>query len=167
MSSLLITAADLADYVRVSANVGALLLEPALRDAHVFDVLPLLRPAEVGNLVAYLVLAEAERGAHPAHELYTTAVRPLLCYETYRRFLLDHGAHITANGVETISDVGHQPVSGQQRTEMRADAQAKCAHYRALLGAALHRYRGAAAPAACGPAAVRRPGRGGLRITAI
>ncbi len=164
----LITKLDLPDYVKFSVNIDDNLINPAIRDAHTFDVLPLLRDVEQGNLVAYLLLEEVDRAAHPAHRLYTTAVRPLLCYEAYRRFMLDHGVHITANGAETVSDVGHQPISGAQRTEIRSDAAAKCAHFRAVLAAALHTYRGplAGGPAACARS-TRRPGRGGFQSSAV
>ena len=166
--TLLITKADLPDYTRISVNISDLLLNPAIRDAHTFDVLPLLRPAEVGNLVAYLALSPADRAAHPAHVLYTTAVRPLLCYETYRRFMLDHGVHLTENGAETISDMGHQPISSAQRNEIRQDAAAKCSHYQAVLAGALRTYRGpGSSPATCGTSSNRRPGTGGLRTSAV
>jgi len=164
--TFLITKADLPDYTRLSPNIGDLLLNPAIRDAHTFDVLPLLREVEVANLAAYLQLPLDERGQHPAHVLYTTAVRPLLCYETYRRFMLDHGVHLTQNGAETISDVGHAPITGQQRTEIRADAAAKCAHYQAVLAGALRTYRGPQV-ATCGTSTNRRPSSGGLRTAAI
>ncbi|MDO7888202.1 DUF6712 family protein [Hymenobacter cheonanensis] len=190
--TFLITKADLGDYTRVSANVADLLINPAIRDAHTFDVLPLLAGSEAQLLAAYLTDAgrpafavsyaaaealgfpEAELAALQAsplyqrHVLYVSAVRPLLCYETYRRFLLDHGAHVTENGVETFSSGNNQPISQAQRTEMRADAAAKCSHYRALLTGALHTYRGpAAAATACGAGPNRRPGAGGLRTVAL
>lgn len=162
----LITQADLSDYTRMSANIDALLVKPAIRDAHTFDVLPLLSAAELTSLVAYLALDETGRAAHAAHVLYTTAVRPLLCYEAYRRYLLDAGVHLTPNGPEVISEVGHQPLTTAQRTEMRSDAQAKCSHYRAVLLGALRTYRGPAASTACGTTS-RRPSRGGLTTSAI
>ena len=166
--TLLITKADLPNYTKISRNISDLLLNPAIRDAHVFDVLPLLSEAEVGNLAAYLATDLADRPQHPAHTLYTTAVRPLLCYETYRRFMLDHGVHLTENGAETISDLGHQPITTAQRTEIRADAAAKCAHYRAVLAGALRTYRGPSYQApTCGASTTRRPGNGGLRTSAI
>ena len=189
--SFLITKADLSDYTRVSQNVSNLLLNPAIRDAHTFDVLPLLHANEVAALAAYLVeparaafvvaYQTAELAGFPPadllalqasplyrlHVLYATAVRPLLCYETYRRFLLDHGVHLTENGAETISDVGHQPISGQQRTEMRADAATKCSHYRAVLSIALRTYRGAAATATACATRPRRPGAGGFTSSAV
>lgn len=187
----LITKADLGDYTRVSANVADLLINPAIRDAHTFDVLPLLAGNEAQQLAAYLTDADrpvfaasyaaAEAQGFPEtelvvlkasplytrHVLYVTAVRPLLCYETYRHFLLDHGAHVTENGVETFSSGSNQPISQAQRTEMRADAAAKCSHYRALLAGALRTYRGPEAAPSCGSAATRRPGSGGLTSMAL
>lgn len=187
----LITKADLKDYTRVSVNVADLLINPAIGDAHTFDVLPLLDGAEVQQLAAYLAAADqpafaasyaaAEARGFPAselallqasplytrHVLYLTAVRPLLCYETYRRFLLDHGAHVTENGVETFSSGNNQPISQAQRTEMRADAAAKCTYYRAVLAGALRTYRGPTSTPCCGDGATRRPGAGGLTSIAI
>lgn len=198
---LLITQADLPDYTRMSRNIDASQLSPYIRDAHVFDVLPQLRPAEVAALAALvglpaslaafaLLTPEAQAAAplsaaalayqaytllpaeaqpleagHALYTLYFEGVRPLLCYHTYRRFLLDHGAHITPNGLETISDAGHMPISGQQRNEMRADAQAKCAHYQAALAIHLRAYRSPAGPS-CTPS-TRRPRSGGLTASAI
>jgi hypothetical protein len=189
----LITKADLPDYTKVSANVGDHLINPVIRDAHTFDVGPLLNSGEQQALAAYLAAADrpafvtAYKAAellgfplaelavlqasplHRPHVLYTTAVRPLLCYETYRRFLLDHGAHVTENGVETFSSGNNAPISGGQRAEMRADAAAKCSHYRAVLAGALAAYRGpGAGTGTCGPnAANRRPTAGGAKILAL
>jgi hypothetical protein len=188
----LIKKADLSDYTRVSVNVSDLLIGPAIRDAHTFDVLPLLSTQDVQQLAAYLVdagrkdfaasYATSELAGFPEvelvllqasplyglHVLYTTAVRPLLCYETYRRFLLDHGAHVTENGVETFSTGNNQPISQAQRAEMRADAAAKCTYYRAILPGALHTYRGANAPiTTCGTNRPSRPSSGGLRSVAL
>ncbi|GAA4362767.1 hypothetical protein GCM10023185_31010 [Hymenobacter saemangeumensis] len=179
--NLLISQADLSDYTRLSVNIAPLLINPAIRDAHTFDVLPQLRADEETALSAYYALTPTQKEEYilageasedpdvvafwRRHRLYA-AVRPLLCYHTYRRFLLDHGAHITANGVETISEVGHMPISGQQRAEMRADASAKCAHYQALLVAALQVYRGPVGRPACA-SSTRRPRSGGLTMTAI
>jgi hypothetical protein len=161
----LITKADLPDYTRMSVNIADALINPAIRDAHTFDVLPHFSPAELGNLVAYLALDETYRGQHPAHVLYQTAVRPLLCYQAYRRFLLDAGVHITPNSIELTTD---RPVSSQQRAEMRADAAAKCSYYDAVLASALRAYRGPATPSTtCGGSTRRRPATGGLRTSTI
>lgn len=189
---LLIAKTDLQDYTRVSEQVADLLINPAIRDAHEFDVLPLLHTAEVLALSVYLADAgrpafataykSAEEAGFPAadlaalqasplyrpHVLYVGAVRPLLCYETYRRFLLDHGAHITENGVETFSSGNNQPIGQGQRTEMRADAAAKCSFYRAKIAGALATYRGPTyQPASCGASTNRRPGNGGLRTAPL
>jgi hypothetical protein len=188
----LITKADLPDYTKVSVNIADLLINPAIRDAHIFDVGPLLGGLEQQALAAYLAnpdrpaFAAAYKAAEllgfPLSELtglqasplyrpyvlYTTAVRPLLCYEAYRRFLLDHGAHVTENGVETFSSGNNAPISQGQRAEMRADAAAKCSHYRAVLAGALATYRGAGAnQTTCGTATNRRPTAGGLKTLAI
>jgi hypothetical protein len=160
----LITKADLPDYTKMSANVADALINPAIRDAHTFDVLPHLSAVEQANLVGYLALDETDRAQHPAHTLYTEAVRPLLCYQAYRRFLLDHGVHVTPNGVEVTTN---NPVSGQQRAEMRADAAAKCSHYDAVLAGALRTYRGPATSTTCGSTRTRRPSTGGYRTRAI
>jgi hypothetical protein len=157
----LITKADLPDYTKLSANVADALVNPAIRDAHTFDVLLHLSEVEQANLVGYLALDETDRAQHPAHKLYTEAVRPLLCYETYRRFLLDHGVHVTPNAVEVTTD---RPVSNQQRAEMRADAAAKCSHYQAVLASALRAYRGINT---CSTNRNRLPSSGGLRTRAI
>jgi hypothetical protein len=162
----LITKADLPDYTKFSANTADLLINPAIRDAHTFDVLPHLSEVEQANLVGYRALTADERPQHPAHKLYTEAVRPLLCYETYRRLLLDHGIHVTPRGVEIIAGEG-TPISGQQRTEMRADAAAKCSHYQAVLASALRAYRGTTTSTTCGTDRNRRPSSGGLRTRAI
>jgi len=186
----LITKADLPDYTKVSANVGDHLINPVIRDAHIFDVGPLLSSGEQQALAAYLADAnrptfktayqQAEAQGFPAatlallvasplyrpHVLYTSAVRPLLCYETYRRFLLDHGAHVTENGVETFSTGNNAPISQGQRAEMRADAAAKCSHYRAVLAGALGTYRGpGASQTTCGT--TRRPTSGGANVMAL
>ena len=163
----LITKADLTSYTKVSPNIADLLINPAIQDAHTFDVLPLLSPVEQGNLVAYLALAAADRTKDPVHVLYTTAVRPLLCYQAYRRFLLDHGAHVTENGVETFSSGNNQPISQAQRSEMRADAAAKCSHFGAVLAGALRVYRGPAATTSCGAGRNRRPRTGGFQSSAV
>jgi hypothetical protein len=187
----LITKADLGDYTKVSANVSDLLIGPAIRDAHMFDVLPLLSPTVVHQLAAYL--ADSERKTYGAsyaaaevlgfpepelaelqasqlyarHVLYTTAVRPLLCYEAYRRFLLDHGAHVTENGVETFSSGNNQPISSTQRTEMRADAATKCTYFRSVLAIELDAYAGTETTTTCGTHRPTRPSSGGLRSIAI
>jgi hypothetical protein len=188
---LLITKADLPDYTKFSVNTADLLINPSISDAHTFDVGPHLSLVELRALAAYLADADradfattytqAETAGFPEadlallqlsplyalHMLFTTAVRPLLCYEAYRRFLLDHGVHVTPRGVEVVAGDG-TPVSGQQRTEMRADAQAKCSHYQAVLANALRTYRGPATTSTtCGAGRIRRPSSGGYRSAAI
>lgn len=184
----LITKRDLPDYTKASVNIGDNLINPPIRDAHEFDVLPMLTATEQQALAAYL--ADADRpafataykaaellGFPPAelavleasplyarHVLYMNAVRPLLCHNAYRRLLLDHGVHVTDNAVEYTTDT---PVSGAQRNEMRADAAAKCSHYQAVFLNALRTYRGPTAnPSHCG-ATRRRPASGGLRSSVV
>lgn len=173
-----ITKADLPDFVKFSVNIADNLINPDIRDAHEFDVLPLLSPAVVAacvayravpaaDVAAYLALPEAEQVLSPLHRPYRlyAAVRGLLCHESYRRFLLGHGVHITPNGAETISDVGHQPITTAQRTELRSDAQAKCSIYRAKLLAALRVYEGPSATTC--HSRPSRPGAGGLKTSAV
>ena len=97
--------------------------------------------------------------------LFADYLKPLLVMESARRMLLIHGVHITPNGVETISDVGHMPISGQVRAELRADYQHKATHYRNRLELAL---RQAYPPTAitCGTPRRRRD-RGGLQSSVL
>ena len=192
---LLITKYDLPDYVKFTTNTADKDVNPDIRDAHEFDVLPLLTPAEQQaaalyagykqavaafdalkpeqqaerpltpeqlTYVAYLALSEEAQAASPLHkpcQLYL-AVRGLLCHETYRRLLLTAGLHQTPNGLEVISDSGHAPISPQQRAELRGDAQAKCAVYRARLLTAQRAFSGP--PATGCHSSTQRPGNGGL-----
>lgn len=187
----LITKRDLPDYTKFSVNTADLLINPSIQDAHVFNVLPHLSLPEQRALSAYLANADrasfeadykaCEKLGFPEEQLaglvanplysvgvlYLSAVRPLLCYETYRHLLLGHGVHVTPNGVEVVEGTDGTPVSGQQRTEMRADAAAKCAHYHSVLASALRTYRGpTTGPTTCGPRR-RRPQSGGLSISVI
>lgn len=184
MRRLLINIGDFPDFVPFSVHIAPLLVTPHIRDAHTFDVGPLLSTALWLQLETELdtVMPEFNPAEFASSEFLTTtvqagwitpalaalwydAVRPLLVCESARRMLLWHGAHVTANGVETISDVGHMPVSGATRTELRSDLQAKCSHYRARLTARL----GPFAPlvSTCGPGRRRRPGAGGLTTYAL
>ena len=95
-------------------------------------------------------------------------VRPLLVCEAFRRMLPWHGHHVTANGIEAISDVGHQPISASVRAELRGDILAKGTYYRHRLLTALATYRGTALPAtACSSPGRRRAGSGGTKSYAI
>ncbi|MBO2010845.1 hypothetical protein [Hymenobacter negativus] len=198
---LLITKFDLPDYVKFTSNTADSLINPDIRDAHEFDVLPLLTPAEVQVVATYVgyqqavaafqVMTEADQATHPltpeqlAYAAYLTlpeaeqpldvlykpyqfyrAVRGLLCHESYRRFLLSHGLHQTPNGFEVISDGGHQPISNQQRTELRGDAQAKCATYRSRLLVTQRAFSGVPIATTC-PSSTQRPGNGGLMTYAV
>ena len=175
---LLISKADLPDYVKFTLNTPDKDINPDIRDAHEFDVLPLLTPAELTALYAYkalpvqdvtdyLALPEADQLLSSLHKphLFYLAVRGLLCHESYRRFLLMAGLHQTPNGLEVISDTGHNPISTQQRSELRGDAQAKCAIYRGRLLTAQRAFSGAPAPNC--HSSTRRPGNGGLTTYAV
>lgn len=151
---LLITLADFGAYVPFSPNIDPLLVEPHVRDAQTFDVWPLLPVAlrtELASPVASWPVKETK--------LFTDFVKPLLVCTAADRMLLWHGLHITPNGAETISDLGHQPISQAQRAQLRADLQAKAAHYQGQLETAL---RLAYPPTAgtCGGRPARRPGPG-------
>jgi hypothetical protein len=178
-----ITKLDLPEYVKFSVNTADNLINPSIRDAHVFDVLPLLGAAEEAALAAYklltpeglaalLLITDTETPGYAAalatqkvHTLFTDTIRPLLVYESYRRFLLGHGVHITPTGAEVISGEKGEAISGQQRTELRNDAASKCAFYRARLAVALRTYRGTSASTCSRPAS--QPGHGGLNSSAV
>ncbi|WP_400190664.1 hypothetical protein [Hymenobacter sp. B81] len=155
--SYLISKADFPEYTTLSANIGDHLLDPYIRDAWRYDVAPLLNTAEA----ALLRTARAD-WSPKLEQLFVTHIKPVWVLEAYRRFLGMHGVHVTPNGLETISDVGHAPISTQQRAELKADAQGKASIERGLLEAALRAYRGTV-PSTCSPVR-RRPGNGGLRI---
>lgn len=174
---LFISKTDLPDFVKFSANIADNLINPDIRDAHEFDVLPLLSTSETAALLvyraldaeqmaAYLALSSEDQALSPIHRphLLYPAVRGLLCHETYRRFLFSHGVHITPNGAELVSDVGHTPISALQRTELKNDAEGKCAIYRSKLAAALRIYQGPSAFTSCHRTNQRRPGRGGAKF---
>lgn len=161
MTQLLISLADFPAFVPFSVNIGAQLVEPHIRDAQTFDVLPLL-PAAV---VATLTSDPAQWGAADT-DFFTNYVRPLLVLEAARRMLLWHGTHVTGAGLEDLaSDMGRSPASQQRRTTLSADLAGKCSHYRALLQTALRTYAPAPTPT-CGPRRAR-PDNAGLYITAV
>lgn len=158
--SNLVTLADFPAYVPFSANIGAHLVDPHIREAQTFDVWPLLPGA------LQTALAAAKADWLPAElALFDDFVKPLLVTEAARRMLLWHGLHITPNGAETVSDVGHMPISNVQRTELRADLQAKANHYRARLEAAL-RLAYPSPGTTCGVVR-RRRGHGGMTSAAL
>ena len=166
MMRLLISLADFPDFVPFSVHIAEALVSPHIRDAQTFDVGPLLPVLTWQALVAALDGGPVAGWTEPAlAALWSNGVRPLLVSESARRMLLWHGAHVTPNGLETVSDIGHAPVSGQQRAELRADLQAKCAHYRARLASALRTYAPTTTTSCNRP--VRRPGSGGLSISAV
>lgn len=161
MIANLITLADFADYVPFSVNISAALVDPHIRDAQAFDVWPLL-PTPLRT-----ELPTDRSSWQPATEaLFTEHLRPLLVLEAARRMLLWHGVHVTPNGAEVIITGSNQPISGQQRTELRADLASKANQYRPGLIAALRAAYPSAGSIGCGSSG-RRPGRGGLTTSAI
>jgi hypothetical protein len=155
--SNLITIADFAGVVPFSVNIGAHLVAPHIADAQELDVWPLLPDA------LRTELAKPRAGWLPAVEkLFTDHLIRLLVLESARRMLLWHGLHITPNGAENTASL---PITDQQRTQMRADLQAKAEHNRpAVIAAIAVLYPPTAA--SCGNHN-RRPGNGGLRTVAI
>ena len=185
---LLVSKKDFPAYVAFSANVGDQLVLPHLQDAQLFDVRPLL-PGELEAMEAaaqaaaprlefrYLEFDPREFFAEdlptdwPDPRLYTlfmAFVRPLLVCEAFRRMIPWHGKHVTPNGIEVISDAGHQPITAADRAELRGDILAKCNYYRHRLLTALATYRGTALPApACSSPRRRRAGSGGTHSYAL
>ncbi len=176
---LLISIADFPGIVPFSVNINALLVDPHIRDAQTFDVklgaelygqldaalqavLPEFNPDEFDTAEFQAAAITAGWADTKLATLWHSAVRPLLVCHAARRMMLWHGAHITANGLETISDVGHMPVSTAVRSELRSDMQAKCSHYEALLLPALRAYQPIATPGTCSPSR-RRTTKGGLK----
>lgn len=162
-TSLLITLADFPDFVPFSVNIDESLVNPHIRDAQTMELWPLL------PLALRAELATPRAGWLPATAvLFTDFVRPLLVVESARKMLLYHGAHVTAAGLQTVSDpsIGAQPVAGAWRTELRADLAAKCTHYRSRLDGALRlAYPTTYANTCSGPR--RRPTSGGLQISDV
>lgn len=159
--SNLITKADFPEFVPLSVNVGDHLINPYILDAYTFDVAGLLTAAE------WQLLQGPQPYQEPALVLLWAALKPVWVVESFRRFFLWHGTHVTENGVETFSDGGNQPVSSARRAELKADIEAKASHYRRLLEAALRTYRGPAQPTTCTSARRRRPSDGGLKTYAV
>lgn len=162
MNTLLITLADFPDFVPFSINIAGLLVKPHIRDAQTFDVWPVLPVAARTDLEA-----PAANWSDATKALFGAFVRPLLVCEAARRMLLWHGAHVTPAGLETISEMGHAPVSGATRTELRADLQAKCAYWRARLETAVAAAYPRAGTTSCTTSRSRRAGHGGLHISAV
>jgi hypothetical protein len=168
--SYLITKHDFPEFVPLSVNVADNLVNPYIRDAFTFEVSGLLTAAEWLLVQAALVPAQEPAEEAPAvvdygQELWA-ALKPVWVLESFRRFLLWHGTHITSNGVETIANDGNQPVSSARRVELKADIEAKASHYRRLLEAVLRTYRGVPAATSCRPT-YRRPSSGGLTTHAV
>lgn len=157
MIANLITLADFAGIVPFSVNIGAHLVAPHIADAQELDLIPLLPEA------LRTELAKARPAWLPAVEqLFTNHLRRLLVLESARRMLLWHGLHITPNGAENTASL---PITDQQRTQLRADLQAKAGHYRpAALAAIAVLYPPVAA--SCGTR-TRLRGNGGLQTSAI
>ncbi|MGI4884282.1 MAG: hypothetical protein ACRYFR_04915 [Janthinobacterium lividum] len=186
MKKLLISLADFPAYVPFSVNTGAHLVDPHIRRAQVEDVGPLLSKAQWDalDLALEAVAPEfapeefdsaeffeeaAESGwENPAlASLWYGGIRPLLVTEAARRMLLWHGLHITPNGAETVSDVGHMPISNAQRTELRSDLAASATFYRARFEIARRAAFPLAAATCCGTPTRRRPTRGGFQSSAV
>ena len=153
----LITLADFAGVVPFSVNIGEHLVAPHIADAQELDVLPLL-PEALRTVLA------SQPSAWPAGvtTLFANHLKRLLVLESARRMLLWHGLHITPNGAESLSAL---PITDQQRTQLRADLQAKASHYRPSVLAAVHVLYPVAGTT-CGTPS-RRPGNGGLRTAAL
>lgn len=181
---LLITVKDVAEFVPVSTNVSAALIEPHIRDAQTFDVrlpaglyallgtaladvLPEFSPEEFEGSEFDTMAAGAGWADLKLAKLWYEGVRPLLCCHAARRFITWHGTHLTPVGMEEqVQDPVRIPVSTSRRAVLSADVQAKCAHYAALLEVALRTYQGPRPAASCPPTR-RRPQSGGLRISAL
>jgi hypothetical protein len=177
IDNLLISLADFPDYVPFSLNIGAHLVDPHIRDAQTFDVQPLI-PATLWAQLAAAAPAFAEEAA-PASTALPTAftepaptdeelsklwyggVRPLLVLTAARRMLLWHGLHITPAGSETVVA---QPITTQQRSELRADLAGKASFYSARLAICLRAYL-PAGTTSCAP--IRRRIQGGLRTSVV
>jgi hypothetical protein len=177
---LLIALADFADFTAFSTNIAPALVNPYIREAQTFDVkLPAAVRAELEAELANVV-PEFKPEEFDSAEFDTTApqmgwtnlklarvwyeaIRPLLVLESARRMLLWHGLHITPNGAELTTN---QPISSQQRAELRADLQAKAGYYRPLVEAGLRSLSTSTVPAPCG-ATRRRPSRGGYTSSAV
>ena len=184
MIALLISLSDFPDYVPFSVNIDASLVNPHIRTAQTMEVWPLLPLALRTELIAAVGEAEpsGEAGEFYGAEFYTPSasvlvalpdifrehVRPLLVVESAREMMLWHGFHVTPAGLQTVSDpsVGAQPVSGASRAELRADLASKCTHYRGRLQTALRLAYPTAYPNTCAGTR-RRPGSGGLQISAV
>lgn len=182
MIALLIEIRDFPDYVPFSVNIAPLLANPHIRDAQTFDVWPLL-PAplreELQAAIGETTLA-GDDGEFSNGEFYTPtpsnlqampaifreAVRPLLVLESAARMLLWHGAHVTPNGLETLSDGQNTEVSDKRRNELRQDLLAKAGYYRAKLEAALRAAYPTAYSSSCGSAR-RAASSGGLTTYAV
>jgi hypothetical protein len=179
MKRLLISLADFPDFVPFSVNIGAHLVDPHIRDAQTFDValpaavyaaldtalgvvLPEFKPSDFDGAEFATTAAVAGWTDLPLAALWYAAVRPLLVLHAARRMLLWHGLHITPNGAEITVN---QPISGQQRTELRADLQAKANQYEAVLAGALRTYL-PVTPTVCG-ATRRRRNSGGFSSHAL
>lgn len=185
---LLITKKDFPAYVPFSLEIGSHLVTPHIQNAQYIDLAPLLLPAELAEMQAELrahprveygffefdPLAFAseqlvsEWSNQPLYVLFQGFVRPLLVHEAYRRMIPHHGHHFTSNGMEVVSDLGHQPISAGVRNELREEALALCNRYRSRLEIALRTYRGpAATPTTCTASRHRRLGNGGTKHYAI
>lgn len=162
--SYLITKLDFPEFVPLSVNVADNLINPYIRDAYTFEVARLLTAAEWALVTAALA---PDAVAAPGELLLWAALKPVWVLESFRRFFLWHGTHVTENGVETFSDGGNQPVTGARRAELKADIEAKASHYFLLLDSALRTYRGTVLTTSCSTTTRRRRSQGGLTTHAV
>lgn len=140
----LITKADFPEYTVVSLNVADRLINPYIGDAWLYFIEPLLRTAEVAALVP--------PAADWAPELTTLwgFLKPVWVLDSYRRFVANHGIHVTSDGIESLSsDVGRAPISGTERARLVAEVQGKISIRLGKLEAALRTYRGPSASTSC------------------
>ncbi len=152
----LITLADFKGVVPFSTNISPDLVAPHVADAQEIDFWPLLPDGLRTDLTQLRPWPAA------LETLWAEHLRRLLVLAAARRMLLWHGLHITPAGAETAAA---QPITDQQRTQLRADLAAKSAYYQPLALAAVAAAYPVAAPA-CGSTR-RRPGAGGFRSAAL
>lgn len=151
----LITLADFKGVVPFSTNIGEHLVAPHIADAQELDLWPLL-PAALRTS-----LSQVRPWPAALEMLWAEHLKRLLVLAAARRMLLWHGLHITPNGAENTAA---QPITDQQRTQLRADLAAKSTHYQPLALAAIATAY-PVATAACG--APRRRTTGGLSSAAL
>ncbi len=182
---LLVTKKDFPAFVPFTDQIGDHLVTPHIQDAQLFDVRRLMRKEEYTEMEAsaeqhertefhflefdprefFTELLQTEWENKKLYTLFMGFVRPLIVCEAFRRLIPYHGAHVTGNGFEVISEMGHQPISAATRAEIREDILTKCNYYRTRLETALSTYRGTTPPTTtCTPYRRRRAGLGGSKF---